>query len=117
MSEALEKEMKPRVSRAQVRGKNFCFIGKLWTKTFLKQGTDLIFGKDGVHFIYEEKSSWIGFGGFPFFQSARPDSDGGYPILLLRGDGSALSLSDGSRSLLGVFCPFGPVGGTSLGGG
>ena len=48
VSEALEKEMKPRVSRAQVRMRNFCFIRKLWTKTFLKQGADLILGKGGV---------------------------------------------------------------------
>ena len=88
-----------------------------WTKNLLKQGDDLIFAKDGVYFSYENGPSWIGFGGFPFFQSDRPDSDGGYPILLLRGDGSALSLSDGSRSLLGVSCLFGSSGGTSLGGG
>ena len=117
MSEALEKEMKPRVSRAQVRIRNFCFIGKLWTKTFLKQGADLILGKDGVWFSYENGSSWISFGGFSFFQSARPDSGGGHKILLLRGDGSALSLSDSSRSLLGVSCPFGRGCGTSFGGG
>ena len=115
VSEALEREMKPRVSRAQVRMKNFCFIRELWTKNFLKQGADLILGKDGVCFSYENGSSWIGFGGFPFFQSARPDSGGGYKILLLRGDGSALSLSDSSRSLLGVSCPFGSGCGTSFG--
>jgi hypothetical protein len=67
VSEALEKEMKPRVSRAQVRGRNFCFIGELWTKTFLKQRVYLIFGKDGVLFFYENGSSWIGVSGFPFF--------------------------------------------------
>jgi hypothetical protein len=97
--------------------RNFCFIGKLWTKTFLKQGSDLIFGKDGVRFSYENGSSWIGFGEFPFFQSASPDSGRGSEILLLRGDGSALSLSDGSLSMLGVSCPFGRDCGTSLGGG
>ena len=48
VSEALEKETKPRVSRAQVRMRIFCFIGELWTKNFLKQGADLILGKDGV---------------------------------------------------------------------
>ena len=48
VSEALEREMKPRVSKAQVRVKNFCFIRELWTKNFLKQGADLILGKDGV---------------------------------------------------------------------
>lgn len=117
MSEALEREMKPRVSRAQVRMKNFCFIRELWTKNFLKQGADLILGKDGVWFSYENGYSWISFGGFPFFQSARPDSGGGYKILLLRGDGSALPLSDGSLSLLGVYCPCGRGCGTSLGGG
>ena len=117
MSEALEIETKPRVSRAQVRMRNFCFIGKLWTKTFLKQGADLILGKDGLCFFYENGSTWIGFGRFPFFQSSRPDSGGGHKILLLRGDGSALSLSDGSLSLLGVSCPFGRGCGTSLGGG
>ena len=117
MSEALEKEMKPRVSRAQVKGRNFCFIEKLWTKTFLKQRADLIFGKDGVFFFYENGSSWIGVGGFPFFQSTRPDSGGGHEVLLLRGDKSALSLSDGSLSLLGVSCPFRSDCGTSLGGG
>ena len=117
MSEALEKEMKPRVSRAQVRMRNFCFIEELWTKIFLKQGADLILGKDGLCFFYENGSTWIGFGRFPFFQSSRPDSGGGHKILLLRGDGSALSLSDGSLSLLGVSCPFGRGCGTSLGGG
>ena len=117
MSEALEIETKPRVSRAQVRMRNFCFIRKLWRKNFLKQRADLIFGKDGVRFPYESGFNRIGFGGFPFFQSARPDSGGGYKILLLRGDGSALSLSDGSLSLLGVSCPFGRGCGTSLGGG
>ena len=117
MSEALEKETKPKVNRAQVRRRNFCFIRELWTKNFLKQGADLILGKDGVWFSYENGSSWIGFDGFPFFQSARPDSGGGYKILLLRGDGSALSLSDSSRSLLGVSCPFGRGCGTSFGGG
>ncbi len=66
MSEALEKEMKPRVSKAQVRGRNFCFIRELWTKTFLKQGADLIFEKDGVLFIYESGFTWIGVGGLPF---------------------------------------------------
>jgi hypothetical protein len=66
VSEALEKEMKPRVSKAQVRSRNFCFIGKLWTKTFLKQGADLILEKDGVSFIYESGFTWIGFGGLPF---------------------------------------------------
>jgi len=66
VSEALEREMKPRVSRAQARSKNFCFIVKLWTKTFLKQGADLILGKDGVLFSYENGFSWIGVGGFPF---------------------------------------------------
>ena len=66
MSEALEKEMKPRVSRAQVRMRNFCFIRELWTKIFLKQGADLISGKDGVRFSYENGSSWIGFNWFPF---------------------------------------------------
>ena len=117
VSEALEKEMKPRVSRAQVRIRIFCFIRELWTKTFLKQGAYLIFGKDGVLLFYEKGSSRTGFGGFPFFQSARPDSGGGHKILLLRGDGSALSLSDGSRSLLGVSCPFRRDCGTSLGSG
>ena len=117
VSEALEGEMKPRVSRAQVRMKKFCFIRELWTKIFLKQGADLIFRKDGVWFSYENGFSWIGFGGFPFFQSARPDSSGGHKILLLRGDGSALSLSDSSRSLLGVSFPFGRGCGTSFGGG
>ena len=48
MSEALEKETKPKVNRAQVRRRNFCFIRELWTKNFLKQGADLILGKDGV---------------------------------------------------------------------
>ena len=115
MSEALQKETKPKVNRAQVRRRSFCFIRELWTKNFLKQGADLILGKDGVWFSYENGSSWIGFGGFPFFQSARPDSGGGYKILLLRGDGSALSLSDSSRSLLGVSCPFGSGCGTSFG--
>ena len=66
VSEALEKETKPRVSRAQVRMRIFCFIGELWTKNFLKQGADLILGKDGVWFSYENGSTWIGFGGFPF---------------------------------------------------
>ena len=108
--------MEPRLSRAQVRMRIFCFIRELWTKNFLKQGADLILGKDGVWFSYENGSSWIGFGGFPFFQSARPDSGGGYKILLLRGDGSALSLSDSSRSLLGVSCLFGRDCGTSFGG-
>ena len=117
VSAALEREMKPRVSRAQVRMKNFCFIRELWTKNFLKQGADLILGKDGVWFSYKNGSFWIGFGGFPFFQSACPDSNGGYPILLLRGNRSALSLSDGSLSLLGVSCPFGRDCGTALGGG
>ena len=81
------------------------------------QGADLILGKDGVWFSYENGSSWIGFGGFPFFQSARPDSGGGHKILLLWGDGSALSLSDGSLSLLGVSCTFRRDCSTSLGGG
>jgi hypothetical protein len=58
--------MKPRVSRAQVRIRNLCFIGKLWTKIILKQGADLIFGEDGVFFFYEDGSTWIGFGGLPF---------------------------------------------------
>ena len=66
MSEALETEMKPRVSRAQVRSRNFCFIEGLWTKIILKQGADLIFGEDGVFFFYENGSSWIGVGGLPF---------------------------------------------------
>ena len=66
VSEALETEMKPRVSRAQVKRRNFCFIGELWTKTILKQGADLIFGEDGVFFFYENGSSWIGVGGLPF---------------------------------------------------
>jgi hypothetical protein len=83
----------------------------------MKQGADLISGKDGVRFYYENGPSWIGFNWFPFLQSARPDSGGGHKILLLRGDGSALSLSDGSLSLLGVSCPFGRGCGTSLGGG
>ena len=56
VSEALEREMKPRVSRAQVRMKNFCFIRELWTKNFLKQGADLILGKDGVWFSYKNGS-------------------------------------------------------------
>ena len=67
MSEALQKETKPKVNRAQVRRRNFCFIRELWTKNFLKQGADLILGKDGVWFSYENGSSWIGFGGFPFY--------------------------------------------------
>ena len=117
MSEALEREIKPRVSRAQVRMKNFCFIRELWTKNFLKQGADLILGKDGVWFSYKNGSFWIGFGGFSFFQSSRASSSGAGEILLLWGDGSALSLSDGSRSLFGLSCPFGCDCGTSLGGG
>ena len=117
MSEALEKERKPRASRVQVRMRNFCFIRKLWRKNFLKQRADLIFGKDGVRFPYESGFNRIGFGGFPFFQYSRASSSGGYKILLLRGDGSALPLSDGSRSLLGVSCPFRRDCGTSLGGG
>jgi hypothetical protein len=83
----------------------------------MKQGADLIFGKDRVLLLYEERSYWVGSGGFPFFQSTRPDSGGGHEILLLRGDKSALSLSDGSLSLLGVSCPFRSNCGTSLGGG
>ena len=67
VSEALEREMKPRVSRAQVRMKNFCFIRELWTKTFLKQRAYLIFEKDGVFFFYENGSYWVGSGGFPFY--------------------------------------------------
>ena len=117
MSEALETEMKPRVSRAQVKRRNFCFIEGLWTKTFLKQGADLIFGKDRVEFSYEIGSYWVGSGGFPFFQYSRASSSGAGEILLLRGNRSALSLSDGSLSLLGVSCPFGRGCGTSLGGG
>ena len=66
MSEALEKEMKPRVSRAQVKRRNFCFIGGVWTKIILKQGADLIFGEDGVFLFYENGSSSIGVGGLPF---------------------------------------------------
>ena len=117
MSEALDREMKPRVSRTQVRMRIFCFIEELWTKIILKQGAGLILGKDGVWFFYENGPTWIGFGRFPFFQSSRPDSGGGREILLLRGNGSALSLSDGSLSLLGVSCPFGRGCGTALGGG
>ena len=60
----------------------------------------LLFRIGAVRITYESRLSCIGLGWSAFFQSSRACSGGAGEILLLWGDGSALSLSGGSGSLL-----------------
>ena len=61
----------------------------------------LLYCIGAVRFYYEVRFPYTGFGWSAFFQSPRASSSGAGNILLLWGDGSALSLSRGSISL---FC-------------
>jgi hypothetical protein len=60
----------------------------------------LLFCIGAVRCDYEVRFPYTGFGRSAFFQSSRACSSGAGEILLLWGDGSALSLSGGSGSLL-----------------
>jgi len=60
----------------------------------------LPFHKRVVCSFYEERFPCIGYGWVPFFKPSRAGSSWDCEILLLWGDGSALSLSGGSGSLL-----------------
>jgi hypothetical protein len=67
----------------------------------MRQVAHLLFCIGAVRFIYEVRLSYNGIGWSAFFQSPRASSGGAGEVLLLWGDGSALSLSGGSGSL---FC-------------
>ena len=80
---------------------DFSFISAFWTGSILRQVAYLPFHKRVVCFSYEARFPCIGYGWAPFFKSSRASSGGAGEILLLWGDGSALSLPGGSGSL---FC-------------
>ena len=66
----------------------------------MRQVGHLLFCIGAVHFNYEIRFSCNGLGWSAFFLSSRASSSGAGEVLLLWGDGSALSLSGGSGSLL-----------------
>ena len=80
---------------------DFNFMSALWTGSNLRQVGYLPFHKRVVHSLYEERFPCIGYVWVPFFKPSRASSGGAGEILLLWGDGSALSLPSGSVSL---FC-------------
>ena len=81
---------------------DFNFMSAFWTGSILRQVGYLPFHKRVVCSFYEERFPCIGYVWVPFFKPSRASSGGADEILLLWGDGSALSLPCGSGSLFGL---------------
>ena len=80
---------------------DFNFMSAFWTGSILRQVGYLPFHKRVVCSFYEERFPCIGYVWVTFFKPSRAGSSWVDEILLLWGDGSALSLPYGSGSL---FC-------------
>ena len=80
---------------------DFNFMSAFWTGSILRQVGYLPFHKRVVRSLYEERFPCIGYVWVPFFKPSRAGASWVDEILLLWGDGSALSLPSGSGSL---FC-------------